>query len=123
MQLGLEPLHQLVGPLELAGPHGQTEQDQWDAAGPGDRATDEADGDEDEPEEAYGGAVDSELPLVPPDLATPAPAVLLRFDEDVVVMVLVIVVAVAADLSSVVRLRQGHGRKFSVARAVAFDAG
>src|SRR4029453_16241684 len=123
MQLSLEPLHQLVGPFELAGPDRQTKQHQWDAARTRDGAADEAEGDEDETEEANSGAIDSKLPLVLPDLATPTPAVLLRFDEDVMVMLLVIVVAVAADLPSIVSMRQGHSGEFSVTGAVAFDAG
>jgi hypothetical protein len=37
--------------------------------------------------------------------------------------VIVLVVALAAHLRSIVRLRQDHSMEFSVARAVAFDAG
>ena len=88
-QLLLEPHHELVGPFELAGPHGQAEQDQWDAARTRDGTADEAKGDKEETEEADSDAVDSQLASVLSDLATPAPAVLLRLDEDVVVVVLV----------------------------------
>ena len=38
-------------------------------------------------------------------------------------MVLLLVVAAVGHLRSIVRLRQGHGMKLSVARGVAFDAG
>ena len=83
-------MHQLVGPFELAGPHGQAEQDQRDAARPWDRAADETESDKDEAEEADSDAIDSEFAFVLPDLATPAPAVLLRLDEDVVMVMLVL---------------------------------
>src|SRR5829696_278035 len=42
IQLLLEPHHELVGPFELAGPHGQAEQDQWNAARTWDGTADEA---------------------------------------------------------------------------------
>ena len=46
LQLHLEPVHQPVRPLELAGPDGQAEQDQGDAAGAGHRAADEPEADQ-----------------------------------------------------------------------------
>ena len=87
MQLRLEPLHQLVGPPELAGPNGQAEQDQRDAARAWNRTTNEAQDDKDEAEEADCDAIGGKLAFIFPDLATPAPAVLLRLDEYVVIVV------------------------------------
>ena len=120
IQLLLEPHHELVGPFELAGPHGQAEQDQWDAARTWDGTADEAKGDKEETEEADSDAVNSQLASVLSDLATPAPVVLLRLDEDVVV---VLVWEVARLVRSRAGLWQGRGGNISVARAVVADAG
>ena len=97
MQLLLQPHHHLMGPFELTGPHRQPEQDQRDAAWSGDRSADDAEGDQNEAENADCHAIDHELALVLPDLAAPAPAVLFRLDEDVVVvMVMRVLVAAGA---------------------------
>ncbi len=90
LDLGLEPLPQTVGPLELAGPDGQPEQHQRDAAGTRQRAGHDTQTDQQEPGEADADPVDAQLVRVLPDPASPGPAVLVGFDQDVVVLVVLL---------------------------------
>ena len=83
-----------MGPFELTGPHRQPEQDEGNAAWSWERAADETEGNQKESENADRDAIDDQLALVLPDLATPAPAVLFGLDEDVVVVIMVIVMPV-----------------------------
>ena len=108
-ELLLEPHHQLVRPLELTRPNGETSQHQGDAAGSRDWSADKSEGDQDEAENADSNAVDSQLPLVLPDLAPPAPAIFLGFDEDVMVMlVFVLRNAASGSMRNLTGTWQGH---------------
>src|SRR5215218_7872590 len=106
MQPRLERLHQLVGPPELAGPNGQAKQDQRDAARAWQRSDHETQDDKDEAEEPDSDAIGGKLAYIFPDLATPAPAVLLRLDEYVVMAV--VPMRMVTRVRTVASLRQSH---------------
>jgi hypothetical protein len=98
-----------VRPLELTRPNGETGQHQGDSAGSWNWSADKSEGYQDEAEDADRNSVDSQLPLVLPDLAPPAPAVFIGFDEDVMVMLVLILRNAASGLMrNLARARQGH---------------
>jgi len=111
-----------VGPLELAGPNSQAEQDQRGAARARNWSDHETQDDKDEAEEANRDAIGGKLAFIFPDLATPAPAVLLRLDEYVVIVV-VLMRMVTGRVRTIAGLRQSRCWALSVAGAACLDAG
>src|SRR5512132_1298997 len=113
-----------MGPFELTGPHRQPEQDQRDAAWSREGTADDAQGDQNEAENADCRAIDHELAPVLPDLAAPAPAVLFWLDEDVVVVIVMRVLRLLACCGGRRAHRcQCHRWPVSLARVTVVGAG